>query len=147
MNDMIWFYAVGLPLLIIIFTWASWAGALWFCARSSGWAKLAKQYGMSFPENSSPRSLRYLGLGQRKPLMYNNAIRAHILTQTLHLRPTFLAKSSHQPLAIPLADLKFGTENSADKANRTATLRLVPGHKIWFTSADATWIIAAKETG
>jgi len=79
--------------------------------------------------------------------MYNNAIRARILNHTLHLRPTFLAKSSHKPLAIPLEDLDFEADSSTEKAKRIASLMTFPERKLWFTQEDAAWIKAAKGSG
>ena len=147
MSNMVWLYAVGLPLFIVFFSWASLAGTLWLIARASGWAELAAHYGKDFPESSTPRTFRRLGLGRRRPLMYNYAIRARILNRTLYLRPTFLAKSSHKPLAIALADLEFDTDNDAHKTTRTATLTTFPDRKFWFTREDAAWIEAAQGTG
>ena len=143
MNDLMWLFALVVFLSIIIFSWASWVGALWLCAKTSGWVELSTDYSRPFPESSTPRTLRRLGLGRRAPLMYNSAIRACILNNTLHLRPTFLAKSSHKPLAIPLEDLIFDTDTTTP---HIATLTTFPERKIWFTKDDTAWIKSAKDS-
>lgn len=144
MTDMIWVYGSLAILGSLLFTWGALVLALRFCARASGWTALAKHYAKDFPNSSTPRSIRYLGLGRRAPLAYNNAMRARLQNGHLYLRPIFLARSNHPPLAIPLADLDFGHDIPKLGKTRIANVAVLPEQKIWFLKADADWIRAAQ---